>query len=418
MSKDTSPRGRRRLSGAATFLASVAVGGAAGVLIARSVERGLPRLELDGGEKALLVLLLLVILLAVIAVHEVGHLLGGRIAGFRALLLVVGPLRVERSEVGTRVGLNRSLGLAGGLAVSVPRDTRDLRRRTLLLVAGGPAASLLAGAAAYAARSGLGLGSLPAGAGAGAGTTLASVGLLAFAVFSAAIGVATLIPGRTSGFYTDGARILRLLRGGPDTEREVAILALTGLSMGGRRPREWDPALVERANALPDDTPFGVAGRMMAHSAALDRGDVAAARRHLEEALELREALPSRHAARDPPAGGVLRGGARRGRRTCAGAPGGLGGRAPDPRAPAAPGGGGGGAGGGGRRPGRGAAGRGGGEARRRRGGPGRGAPDGGPDRGAAPAGRGLTCSHFSRAAVTRGAATLRCGIDRRAGCR
>lgn len=35
MSKDTSPRGRRRLAGAATFLASVAVGGAAGVLIAR-----------------------------------------------------------------------------------------------------------------------------------------------------------------------------------------------------------------------------------------------------------------------------------------------------------------------------------------------------------------------------------------------
>ncbi len=290
MSKDTTPRGRRRLLGAATFLASVAVGGAAGVLIARSVERGLPRLDLDGGEKALLVLLLLVILLAVIAVHEVGHLLGGRIAGFRALLLVVGPLRVERSEVGTRVGLNRSLGLAGGLAVSAPRDTRDLRRRTLLLVAGGPAASLLAGAAAYAARAALGLGALPAGA--GAGTTLGSVGLLAFAVFSAAIGVAALIPGRTSGFYTDGARILRLLRGGPDTEREVAILALTGLSMGGRRPREWDPALVERASALPDDTPFGVAGRMMAHSAALDRGDVAVARRYLEEALELREALP------------------------------------------------------------------------------------------------------------------------------
>ncbi|HLL46822.1 MAG TPA: hypothetical protein VK399_08925 [Longimicrobiaceae bacterium] len=57
---------------------------------------------------------------------EAGHLLGGRLAGCRALLIVVGPFRVERTGTGVRVSLNPGAAIAGGLAVSVPEDTHDL----------------------------------------------------------------------------------------------------------------------------------------------------------------------------------------------------------------------------------------------------------------------------------------------------
>src|SRR3712207_6939264 len=54
------------------------------------------------GEKVVTIATILVLLPLVIAVHEAGHLLGGRLAGFRALLFVVGPFRIERSGEGFR----------------------------------------------------------------------------------------------------------------------------------------------------------------------------------------------------------------------------------------------------------------------------------------------------------------------------
>ncbi|MEW5927964.1 MAG: hypothetical protein AB1941_10785 [Gemmatimonadota bacterium] len=284
------PAKKSRLRGTLGALVPLLMGAAVGSVGALWLPSLLPRTSLSGAQLALTAVVLAALLVAVIAVHEAGHLLGGRLAGFRAMLFVVGPFRVERTGTGIRAALNRNLAIAGGLAVSVPQDTRDLRRRTLLMVAGGPGASVLVGALALALRGPLGLAALPAGA--GFGHQLAAIVAAVFGVMSLGIGGATLIPGRTGGFYTDGARILRLLRGGPDTDREVAILALMALSMGGTRARDWDPALVGQALAPADATPFGVVGRQFAYAHALDRGDAEGARRHLEAALALEEVLP------------------------------------------------------------------------------------------------------------------------------
>ncbi|MGK7312515.1 MAG: hypothetical protein ACN0LA_09770 [Candidatus Longimicrobiales bacterium M2_2A_002] len=85
---------------------------------------------------------------AVLAVHEAGHLLAGRLVGFRFLLFIVGPLRVAREGDRVQVGWNRSLSLAGWLAATGPTPDRleRLRRRTAIMVAGGPLTSLAAGA--------------------------------------------------------------------------------------------------------------------------------------------------------------------------------------------------------------------------------------------------------------------------------
>jgi len=122
----------------------------------------------------------------------------------------------------------------------MPQDDRDLRRRFSVMVAAGPAASLLLALAGWAAWAVLpfGLARFLAGV-----TAIASAGFF----------VATAQPfGAGGGFASDGGRLLRLWRKGPVGEREVAMLALTAAAAGGARPREWTPAIVEAA-LLPAD---------------------------------------------------------------------------------------------------------------------------------------------------------------------
>jgi hypothetical protein len=75
-------------------------------------------------------------------------------------------------------------------------------------------------------------------------------------------------------------------------EREVACRALTGLTMGGARPRDWSPELVARASAGEPDTLYGVMGRICAYGHELDSGRADAARAHMEAALAAAEILP------------------------------------------------------------------------------------------------------------------------------
>jgi hypothetical protein len=122
---------------------------------------------------------------------------------------------------------------------------------------------------------------------------MVSFALLFGGVGSLAVGVLTLLPMRTGGFYSDGARILRLMRDDNETEREVALMGLTGLTLGGTRPRDWDPALVRSAAGIRDGGAFEVSGLQFAYLHALDTGDIEVARSYLEEALARVHQLPA-----------------------------------------------------------------------------------------------------------------------------
>jgi hypothetical protein len=209
---------------------------------------------------------------------------------FAPLLYIAGPLRIDWRRDGRRAGINRSLLLAGGLVASAPRGNHDLRRRMIVMVAGGPLASLIAGAQF------LTLWHVTSAATASAAAPfvaqLVGIALLALGLSSLLIGMITLFPTRSGGFYSDGARLLRLLRGGSDVEREVALMSITGLAVGGVRPRDWDPSLMQLCAAIEDDGPFEVGGRYYAFAHAFDAGEIDVARAHAAFVCEHIDQLP------------------------------------------------------------------------------------------------------------------------------
>jgi hypothetical protein len=117
-------------------------------------------------------------------------------------------------------------------------------------------------------------------------------GLAFFGGCSLIIGLATLVPGTTGGFYTDGMRLLRMWRNHPAARRDTAVFALAVLQFA-ERPRDWNLELVEQACAVDDGTFYDVEGRRLAYLHALDTCDVERAYRLLQEALDRHALYPS-----------------------------------------------------------------------------------------------------------------------------
>lgn len=214
-----------------------------------------------------------------LAVHETGHWIAGRREGFRFLLFIVGPLRIEAKSTGLELGWNRSLALSGGLCIMTPDDDVNLPRRVSRMIAGGPAASL---ALTLIAAS---LSAVFLGHPFGAWLSVLSLG-------SALVFLATVAPMKAGHFYTDGARALMLRRGGPEAERWCAMMALIGVAMGPVRPRDWHPGQVQAMLWHLDESYDGLGALMMAYQWSLDRGKISEARRWLEQALSKRELWP------------------------------------------------------------------------------------------------------------------------------
>jgi hypothetical protein len=268
-------------------------GGVVGALAVQAGELfggGMPSLHLSTTQSALLLMVSCMALIGTIVVHELGHLLGGRLVGFRAFLLIVGPLRLERSASGWRFAMNRSIALAGGLAGTAPTDTQRVRQRMAVVIAGGPLASLITGVLALAWC--LSLRPSEFDIATPFGRVLFAGALAAYGFGSVGIGLLTLIPGRTAGFRTDGAQLLTFLRGGAEGDRAAALGAIVGQSLSGVRPRDYAPDLLATALHPADGSGEELAAWQLSLAAAVDAGDDTAARAWLERILGALDRVP------------------------------------------------------------------------------------------------------------------------------
>jgi hypothetical protein len=222
-----------------------------------------------------------------ITIHELGHWLGGVLARFRTLIVVVWPFRIQRDGERLRLGTVWNLSFVGGMLACLPTDTRDLRRRMAILTAGGPVASLLFGVLGLWAWWQLLRPLELAGAPRAGGVAVFLLGL-----FSLLIGLSSLYPRETAGYRSDGARLRALRRGSRTVDQEFAALAVSSLSLTGERPRAWDAGLVERACADGDDPVLNLAGEHLRWAWHLDRGEQTEARAAMRRLLNGIDRLP------------------------------------------------------------------------------------------------------------------------------
>jgi hypothetical protein len=160
--------------------------------------------------------------LLVVLAHEFGHLLGGRLAGMKPMMLFAGPLHFEFGADRLRLKLNRVKSTWGGLAACAPGPSAG-RHGYALLVVGGPLASFVL--AAVAIPAGFALGGWWGG------------WLFATGAISMLICLVTLLPVRAGGFMSDGGQLLGLWRGDRESGARLALSSLMAQSYAGTRPR-------------------------------------------------------------------------------------------------------------------------------------------------------------------------------------
>lgn len=204
----------------------------------------------------------------VIAAHEIGHLLAGKLVGFRFRYLVVGPVKIERQNNQFRLSRVSTRSMPGGLASAVPPDDHDLRRRMIIMISGGPLANLLIALLAVGVFLAM----------QGAQHSLAAVVFLSTCILSATLFaldlLATLTPFLPSRFFSDGRLILELLKKSPHAVRMCASIAIDNASRSGTRPRDWNTGLVQQVTQPADDSLAHLLGLLIAYYHSLDRHEI------------------------------------------------------------------------------------------------------------------------------------------------
>lgn len=234
-----------------------------------------------------LALLLIPTFFFVIAVHEAGHAWAGVRMNFDFRTYVVGPFLWDKQPDGWKFKWNKNINTSGGLVICIPVGANNLPKRFSFYAAGGPMASLLLAFVAWAL-------SQLASALAPSWSTITYF-LLMIAFFSAIVFLITAIPMHAGGFSSDGARVLRFVRGGDTARFEVLMLKMVSSSMAGVRPRELNQDELLEAFTLGDklQMPSVVYMQYFLYTSALDRHELDEAERHLKEYVQAADEVPA-----------------------------------------------------------------------------------------------------------------------------
>ncbi len=222
----------------------------------------------------------------VIALHELGHVVAAKAQGFRILTYAVSPFALQCRGETWRLRWSPSLRVGGFVAVD-PVTTHHVRRRTMIMVAGGPLGSLMT--ALIGAAAGFIAGPrLPVWL----TDELKTVGFLSTIIF-----VIGLIPLPSKLVVNDAARILMLRKPGPRADRFCTLLALIGASRSGIRPRDFNPELVAALPGPADASPDWIGASLIRYNVLIDTNRIEEAREALLAVLnadihpQLREML-------------------------------------------------------------------------------------------------------------------------------
>lgn len=224
-----------------------------------------------------------------IALHEGGHALAGVWMNFDFRMFVVGPFLWDKEQSGWKFKWNKNVNTSGGMVVCIPTSSDNVSKRFSLYSAGGPIASLLTALMAY----GIYVVCQQLAFGSQVGQIFTYLWLV-IAFLSAAIFLITSIPLHAGGFSSDGARIIRLLRGGDTARFEVLLLKMISSSMAGNRPAQLSKDELQEAHKLATklNAPMGVYISYFQYQSALDVGALDEAEVHLNEYIGQANEIP------------------------------------------------------------------------------------------------------------------------------
>jgi hypothetical protein len=206
-----------------------------------------------------------------ILVHELGHVIAGKAAGFELRGLAVGGIVLNKQARGWRLrfALRR---IFSGFTKMLPPSTESLRGRYAQLVAGGPAASILLLLITP---------TLPAGE---------FVRVLFFVNLVAT--VSCLIPYAVGGMLNDAKFLTILARKGAAAEQLAAILYLLAIDAQGTRPSAWPLQIVERLGVPGQGTPLIGVSLALKYAVASDSEDAEGIAHALENGLASAGQMP------------------------------------------------------------------------------------------------------------------------------
>jgi hypothetical protein len=225
----------------------------------------------------------------VIAVHEGGHAWAGVRMNFDFRTYVVGPFLWDKQPGGWKFQWNKNINTSGGLVICIPTGTENLAKRFSFYGAGGPLASLALAIIAFGIY------------GLATEFVVHTVAgqffmylLLMVSFLSSVIFLVTAIPMHAGGFSSDGARVLRFLRGGDTAQFEVLMLKMVSSSMAGVRPGQLDKTELLQAQALGEklQAPMLVYIHYFLYLSALDKNELETAAHHLNEYVQAADEVP------------------------------------------------------------------------------------------------------------------------------
>jgi hypothetical protein len=175
-----------------------------------------------------------------IAVHEFGHAFGGWSVGMKLRLFAFGPFSWQVRDGKWEFKFDsRKLFPESGATGNVPRGPEHQVWQSLLMIAAGPLINIGTGLIAVGLAVTLDSNSPLNSGGA----------MLMFGVASLVGGATNLLPFRVGATYSDGARLLQLLNGGPAADIYFAQSFISSSLVTALRPADYDMELIERAAA-------------------------------------------------------------------------------------------------------------------------------------------------------------------------
>lgn len=214
--------------------------------------------------------LLIPALYVVIAIHEIGHFVAGRIVGFEMGAFSVGAFVFTKSGNNWVFRFDRRKWV-GGFYTPLNGIARFNTARCAWMVLGGPLASILLTVLCgeIFARYGSGY--------------WAWIGSLCWT--SLFILIISAVPFSAGLNKSDSARLWQLIRHPQRARSWMALLAIQAEDAGGLRPREWNSQQFEEILLVDSSAREYLYCQLMAFYRRLDEGSDAVALAHLENAL-------------------------------------------------------------------------------------------------------------------------------------